>query len=350
MTSRPTRKTRIWWTDPPPDAVRAGPSVAPSPRRARLVLFALTGATMACVAGAFAALELAPVPGAERLTLQAQSGQAADVESAAADEQPGNDAENIETASVSSDEADVVDDGAREPLAADNPRWAAVDGEGDMQSHDGLRAVSEAMNSDDEDRQRLAESRRAASPPENASAYAPSSSGETGAGADPAAGSDDEVAALQDAAQADEEESARSSGDDEAAGNAQQAPAISEAALRPAVATSAVNLRARPGEDGTILAVLPRSASIQADGECRNWCGVVYDGQRGFVYRDYIRFDGEATATQEQQGEEPQAQDSENVEQAASTGQDEPQPDAAAAEEAPETTTSDAMQRLNSSR
>ncbi len=59
--------------------------------------------------------------------------------------------------------------------------------------------------------------------------------------------------------------------------------------LLPAWATEYVNMRAAPDNDAAILAVLPADAEFRAPAECRHWCEVDYEGQRGFIYKSFIR-------------------------------------------------------------
>lgn len=49
----------------------------------------------------------------------------------------------------------------------------------------------------------------------------------------------------------------------------------------------AVNLRAGPGNSEAVLAVVPDGASVDVIG-CRHWCEVVFDGQRGWLYRSFL--------------------------------------------------------------
>ncbi|MDI6027890.1 hypothetical protein QBK99_17005 [Corticibacterium sp. UT-5YL-CI-8] len=67
-----------------------------------------------------------------------------------------------------------------------------------------------------------------------------------------------------------------------------QAPAGPLPALKPAKATQAVKLRAGPADEAGVITVLPANATIQAEADCQ-WCTVVYNGQRGYVYKTFIR-------------------------------------------------------------
>jgi hypothetical protein len=59
--------------------------------------------------------------------------------------------------------------------------------------------------------------------------------------------------------------------------------------LKPARANTWVNLRSGPGNDASVLAVVPYDAAILAEKNCRHWCEVVYDGRKGFIYKTFIR-------------------------------------------------------------
>lgn len=100
----------------------------------------------------------------------------------------------------------------------------------------------------------------------------------------PVAETDDEIAAL-------EEEQARENDDslgEDAAGSAESAAAPS-AGMRPAIVTSAVNLRASPDNDAQVVKVLPDGADIQAEDDC-GWCRASHDGTTGYVYKSFIEY------------------------------------------------------------
>lgn len=59
-------------------------------------------------------------------------------------------------------------------------------------------------------------------------------------------------------------------------------------ALRPAKAAKWANLRDGPADESKVLLVVPADAAIEAETDC-NWCTVVYNGQRGFMYKSLIR-------------------------------------------------------------
>ena len=49
-----------------------------------------------------------------------------------------------------------------------------------------------------------------------------------------------------------------------------------------------VNMRAGPSNDADVLKVIPAKARLTIHG-CKGWCEVSHDGQRGFVYKSFIR-------------------------------------------------------------
>ncbi|WP_269931462.1 SH3 domain-containing protein [Aminobacter sp. HY435] len=59
-------------------------------------------------------------------------------------------------------------------------------------------------------------------------------------------------------------------------------------ALRPAKAAKYANLRDGPADESNVILVVPANAAIEAETDC-NWCTVVYNGQRGFMYKSLIR-------------------------------------------------------------
>ena len=72
----------------------------------------------------------------------------------------------------------------------------------------------------------------------------------------------------------------------EESGNAFNSPVMGEARVN-----RHVNLRAGPSDEARVLLVVPADAGIQAARNC-NWCEVVYEGRRGFIYKTFIDRDG----------------------------------------------------------
>lgn len=48
-----------------------------------------------------------------------------------------------------------------------------------------------------------------------------------------------------------------------------------------------VNMRARPKGGAGVVGVVPRGATVQLLG-CDVWCEIVYNGRRGFIYKDFV--------------------------------------------------------------
>jgi Bacterial SH3 domain len=61
----------------------------------------------------------------------------------------------------------------------------------------------------------------------------------------------------------------------------------SPAAIRNARMLSDANMRAGPGMSQAVVAAIPRGSAVEVL-SCRHWCEVVFAGQRGWVYKDYI--------------------------------------------------------------
>ena len=47
-----------------------------------------------------------------------------------------------------------------------------------------------------------------------------------------------------------------------------------------------VNMRSRPESGSSVLAVVPKAASVKLVG-CKVWCEVLYKGRRGYVFNDF---------------------------------------------------------------
>ncbi|MCP4998516.1 MAG: SH3 domain-containing protein [Hyphomicrobiales bacterium] len=55
-------------------------------------------------------------------------------------------------------------------------------------------------------------------------------------------------------------------------------------------ATKYVNLRAGPKKDAEVLNIIPADAEFMAEPDCKHWCSVVYQGQKGYIYRTYMQY------------------------------------------------------------
>lgn len=72
------------------------------------------------------------------------------------------------------------------------------------------------------------------------------------------------------------------------------APVVSEApemagGMRPARIRSGVNMRARPASGAQVVGTIPSNATVSIAPGCRHWCEVTYKGQRGYIYKSFVR-------------------------------------------------------------
>lgn len=58
--------------------------------------------------------------------------------------------------------------------------------------------------------------------------------------------------------------------------------------MKTARVTKYVNLRAGPADESRVIAVVPANAEVKVESGCQ-WCTVVYNGQRGYIYKSFIR-------------------------------------------------------------
>jgi hypothetical protein len=86
-----------------------------------------------------------------------------------------------------------------------------------------------------------------------------------------------------DAAQAEQDAALAPVGED---GLGLAAPATGEP-TRSATVTSAVNLRAGPDNGAGVLGVVPAGSEVGLIG-CEYWCEIVFQGERGWVYRSFL--------------------------------------------------------------
>lgn len=59
--------------------------------------------------------------------------------------------------------------------------------------------------------------------------------------------------------------------------------------MRPARVRSGVNMRARPASGAQVLGTIPSNATISVAPGCQHWCEVTYKGQRGYIYKSFVR-------------------------------------------------------------
>jgi len=99
---------------------------------------------------------------------------------------------------------------------------------------------------------------------------------------EPAPETEMEIARLERAAT--QSDSALTSDDQTAA---MGGPYIPVDGLRDARVTRYVNLRDGPADEARVIAVIPTNATVQAETNC-GWCVVAYNGQRGYIYKDFL--------------------------------------------------------------
>ena len=73
----------------------------------------------------------------------------------------------------------------------------------------------------------------------------------------------------------------------EAAVNDVAQPPDPKAATRTVRVNRGVNMRTRPQSGASVLTIVPKAASVQLVG-CKLWCEIVYKGQRGYVFQDFV--------------------------------------------------------------
>ena len=75
-------------------------------------------------------------------------------------------------------------------------------------------------------------------------------------------------------------------GDDATADDAPTAPGVS-GSTRPAQVNKGVNMRSRGRSGAGVVMTIPRSAVVQVVA-CKAWCEIIYKGQRGYIYKDFL--------------------------------------------------------------
>jgi uncharacterized protein YraI len=78
------------------------------------------------------------------------------------------------------------------------------------------------------------------------------------------------------------------------ASDAPLAPGLS-GSTRPAQVNKGVNMRSRGRSGASVVMTIPQAAVVQVVG-CKSWCEVIYKGQRGFIYKDFISGGSKRTA------------------------------------------------------
>ena len=68
--------------------------------------------------------------------------------------------------------------------------------------------------------------------------------------------------------------------------NSDLPPGVSSS-VRTVQITKGANMRSRPKSGSSVLAVVPKGAAVQLV-SCSAWCEIIYDGRRGYVYKNFI--------------------------------------------------------------
>lgn len=180
---------------------------------------------------------------------------------------------------------------AAEPPAANDTRWGAT-----------VAAQPEAADTPDAVPQQLAAGPDERGPPQTAApalealadlrAEPAPDAAATASISPSAAGSTDDVAVAESEAEVAKLEAATGMIDGQTEATAQE-PAADLAnaplpAMKTARVTKYVNLRAGPADEARVIAVVPANAEVKVESGCQ-WCTVVYNGQRGYIYKSFIR-------------------------------------------------------------
>ncbi|MEX3008427.1 SH3 domain-containing protein [Hoeflea sp. TYP-13] len=68
------------------------------------------------------------------------------------------------------------------------------------------------------------------------------------------------------------------------------AQSAAEHGYRKGCATKYVNMRAGPDKEAEVLTIIPADAEFMAEANCTHWCSVVYQGQKGYIYKTYLTY------------------------------------------------------------
>lgn len=69
---------------------------------------------------------------------------------------------------------------------------------------------------------------------------------------------------------------------------AETKPAEASQGGKAAVIKRSVNMRAKPQKGGAVLGVIPAKTSVELV-SCTQWCEIVFNGKRGYVYKSYVQ-------------------------------------------------------------
>lgn len=69
---------------------------------------------------------------------------------------------------------------------------------------------------------------------------------------------------------------------------AETQPAEASQGGKEAIIKRSVNMRAKPQKGGAVLGVIPAKTSVELV-SCTQWCEIVFNGKRGYVYKSYVQ-------------------------------------------------------------
>lgn len=75
-----------------------------------------------------------------------------------------------------------------------------------------------------------------------------------------------------------------------------EVPSFTNLSMVNGTTTDHVNMRVARKNGSTIITVVPNNSSIAVEANCRHWCATVFDGQRGYIYRRYFKYETEQSS------------------------------------------------------
>lgn len=180
---------------------------------------------------------------------------------------------------------------ATEPLAANDTRWGAAVA-AQPEAGDTADAVPQQLAAGPDERGQTQTASPASEALADLRAEPAPDSAATASISTAAAGSTDDVAVAESEAEVAKLEAATGMIEGQIAATSQEpgtdlanAPLPS---MKTARVTKYVNLRAGPADESRVIAVVPANAEVKVESGCQ-WCTVVYNGQRGYIYKSFIR-------------------------------------------------------------
>lgn len=177
------------------------------------------------------------------------------------------DTEDLDALQTKADESQEVD-----ALQQQDPRWARTDSEKSATAFDSVLQPSAATG----------ENAAAGTGPIALAGPSPTDAKEPMDGTETAAIAPEDLKPKQ-TAKVKPDKPAEAKVDDD---DADLPPGVSSS-TRAVQITKGANMRSRPKSGSSVLAVVPKGASVQLV-SCSAWCEIIYDGRRGYVYKDFI--------------------------------------------------------------